>query len=76
MKSNIPSENLIKLRELTEKIERENKNDDYQIIIKQLKEIIEGGLVKINASKSPQTKIKHYESMCTTITNLLNLKFI
>jgi len=77
MRSNIPSENILKLRELTDKIDKETKSDDYKSIVKQLKNIVDEGKNEIESTTSEKTKIKCYESMCTTITNLLtSVKFI
>lgn len=75
--TNIPSENILKLRKLTEKIDKQKKTDDYESIVKQLKEIVDEGKSVIEQSKTEKTKIKCYETMCATITNLLtNVKFI
>ncbi len=38
----------------------------------ELKNIVDSGKGEINGSKTPQSKIKCYEKMCTTITNILN----
>lgn len=77
MNSNIPNENILKLRELTEKLHKENNADEYKVIVKKLKNIVDNGKNEINISETPQSKIKCYETMCTTITNLLtNVKFI
>ena len=72
MKTSVPkeSENITKLRELTENITKENK-DDYKIIVKNLKTIIDEGKNAIDNSDSDLSKIKCYESMCETITKLL-----
>jgi hypothetical protein len=73
MKS-VPNENILKLRELTNKM---NKEDDYKVIVKKLKLIVDNGKVDIDKSDCSESKIKCYESMCSTITNLLtNIKFI
>jgi hypothetical protein len=77
MVTKVTSENILKLRALTEKISAENNNDDYKVIVKQLKSIVDGGKTLIEESKTPQSKIKCYETMCTTITNLLsNVKIV
>lgn len=73
----VESENIVKLRELTANITKEKKGDDYKMIVKKLKSIIDDGKNEIEKSKSEKIKIKCYESMCTTITNLLTtVKFI
>lgn len=72
----VPNENIKKLRELTDKMVKD-KSDDYESIVRQLKKIIDEGKYEIEKTKSDKTKIKCYESMCITITNLLtNVKFI
>ncbi len=77
MKISVPSENIIKLRELTAKLDKENKGDEYKKIVKKLKNIVDEGKVLIEKTNTPQSKIKCYESMCATITSLLaNVKFI
>ena len=69
MKS-VPNENILKLRELASKIEKE-ENDDYKVIVKKLKDIVESGKNEIETKQTPQSKIKCYENMCSTITSLL-----
>ena len=71
MKESVASENIIKLRELTDKLTRNKNSDEYKLIVKKLKEIVENGKGEIEDSKTPQSKIKCYETMCLTITNLL-----
>ena len=71
------SENILKLRELTNKLATEENKDDYKLIVKKLKTIVDEGKDEIEKSKSPQSKIKCYESMCTTIATILtSVKFI
>ena len=70
MKNSVPSENILKLRELTERLTNE-KTDNYMVIVKQLKEIVENGKHTIEDSIDPESKIKCYETMCTTITKIL-----
>ena len=70
MNTIVPSENIIKLRELTKKISHETP-DNYEIIVKKLKDVVDEGKTKIINSENTESKIKCYESMCTTITNLL-----
>lgn len=71
MAKSVPNENILKLRELSDKL-CETSNDEYKIIVKKLKNIVDSGKNEIEKSTSSQTKIKCYESMCATITNLLN----
>ena len=72
MYKGVPNENILKLRELTGKIANNNKEDDYKVIVKQLKGIVNEGKHQISVSDCSEAKIKCYETMCTTITNLLN----
>lgn len=73
-KKQAPNENLLKLRELSEELSNKKSDDttDYSVIVKKLKTIVDSGKKEIEGSKTPQSKIKCYESMCTTITTLLN----
>lgn len=75
---NVPSENILKLRELTEKLDKEKlfDNETYKVIVKKLKDVIDMGKQEIEDSKTAQSKVKCYETMCKKITNLLtNVKF-
>lgn len=65
------SENIIKLRELTEKINTKDK-DEYKKIIKKVKDIIADTKYKIDISSNQESKIFYYEYMCSTINNILS----
>jgi len=65
------SDNLSRLRILTDKITSEEENG-YALIVKKLKNIVESGKEEIENSNSPQIKIRCYELMCSSITNLLS----
>ena len=71
MGNSVPSENMIKLKELSDKLCKTNDND-YKIIVKKLKTIVDNGKSEIENAENAQSKIKCYESMCTTVTNLLS----
>lgn len=71
MGNSVPSDNMVKLKELSEKLCKTN-NDDYKVIVKKLKTIVDNGKAEIDNADNAQSKIKCYESMCTTITNLLS----
>lgn len=77
MKS-VPSENILQLRKLTEEICNTDKSDsEYKKIVRELKYLVETGVEDIKSSKTTKTKIKCYENMCATITNILsNIKII
>lgn len=66
-----PSDNILKLRELTEKL-TVSVEDDYQTILKRLKNIVDDGKKNINDSVTAHSKIKCYEKMCMTISSILN----
>lgn len=67
-----PSENILKLRELTEKICNESPTSNLEIALRELKVVVDEGNKEINVSITPQKKLKCYEKMYTTITNILN----
>jgi len=72
MNNSVPNENILKLRELTGKISNNDKENEYKVIVKQLKGIVNEGKHQISVSDCSEAKIKCYETMCATITNLLN----
>jgi hypothetical protein len=67
--SNVPSENILKLIKLTDKLCLHD--EDREIIIK-MREIIESGKIDVQKSRTIKGKIKCYESMYGAITNVLN----
>jgi hypothetical protein len=71
MKS-VPSDNILQLRVLTDKICSQNTDNSYKEVVKELKQIVEIGKEEIDEAKSTKTKIKCYESMCIAVTNILN----
>jgi len=73
--NSVPSENILRLRELTERLTT-TKEDDYKVIVKQLKDIVDEGKSILEESDCTESKIKCYETMCSRITILLtNVKF-
>lgn len=66
--TSVPSENILKLRELTEKMSTALPNDK---IIDLVQDIIDEGVEEVVKSKTDKTKIKCYETMCFKITNIL-----
>lgn len=68
----VPSDNILKLRELTDKICNRETNDEYKEIVLKLKEIVDEGKDEIANSKTIKTRVKCYETMCITITKILN----
>ena len=71
MTKNVPSENILKLRELT-KMMADQPNNTYEVVVRKLKKVVDDGKKTVNESLSPQNKIKCYEEMCMVITNILN----
>jgi len=72
MKS-VPNENILKLRELTDKICKSNIDDyDYKMVVDELKKVIKDGKVEIERSLSDEKRINCYESMCVTVMNIIN----
>jgi hypothetical protein len=68
MKS-VTNDNLSKLRELSNEI---CDTFEYRIIVQKLKKIVESGKDEVESYKTPQSKMKCYESMCSEITKILN----
>lgn len=66
--TSVPSENILKLRELTEKM----TNTAYESeVIDLVKEIISDGVDDAVKAKTDKTKLKCYENICYKITNIL-----
>lgn len=68
--SNVTNKNLERLKELSDELCGSPK-DEYKVLVKKLKSIVDEGRKDIDSSSSTQTKIKCYESMCASITTLL-----
>lgn len=66
--TSVPSENILKLRELTEKMCTAVPNDKILYLVQ---DIIDEGVKEVVKSKTDKTKIKCYETMCYKITNIL-----
>lgn len=67
--TSVPSENILKLRELTEKMCGTISNST---IINLVQDMIDEGVQEVIKSKTNKTKIKSYETMCNKITHFLN----
>ncbi len=65
-----PSENILKLRKLTEQIC--NVEPSGESIIEKLKSAIEKGTEEIMSSKTERTKLKHYEKMFSEIKTIIS----
>jgi hypothetical protein len=71
----IKSENLIKLKELTDKIcsmEDSKCECTCKSTVSKIKDILNEEIGNIGRAKTKQEKFSCYERMCQTITNLLN----
>lgn len=66
------NENLIRLKELTEKISKQNPNDEYKNILIELKKIMNEGQEKIQELNDSENKLTCYKNICSTINNFLN----
>jgi hypothetical protein len=64
------NEDMLKLRLLSEKLCLEN-HDKYKDIVLELKALVDDTQYNIDSSLTPMLKIKCYESMCSTIKNIL-----
>lgn len=71
----VTSENILKLRELTEKIGKSNPINNDSLVIEDLKNVLEEVKEQVSHSNSPNSKLKCYEKMCEKITNIINNKF-
>lgn len=65
-----PSDNILKLRKLTEQICSVEPSGDC--IVDKLRNAIEKGTEEILSSKTERTKIKYYEKMFSEIKNIIN----
>jgi len=66
------NENILKLRELTDRICNTVPEGEYITVLAELKNIIEEGKVKIESYSTTNSKVKCYENMCLKITKILN----
>lgn len=67
----VPSENILELRKLSEKLCMVSDNDEYKHVIKEIRHAVEELKVEIENHTTPKEKVKCYDKMCITITNLL-----
>jgi len=66
-----PSENILKLRELSAKLCEINNIDNYKDVIVEIKNVVENSKIEMERNKTSKEKVKCYENMCTNITNIL-----
>jgi len=67
----VPSENILALRRLSEKLSMASDTQTYQNVIKEIKNVVEELNLEIEKKSTPKEKVKCYDKMCVTITNLL-----
>ena len=65
LKNISPSENILKLRKLTEQICSIEPDTDY--VLNEIRTIIDSCTEQIISSKTEKTKLKHYEKMFSEI---------
>lgn len=70
---NVPSENILKLIELTDKLCVQNVvDDDEKKVSFKIRKIVESTRLEVLKSRTIKNKLKCYEIMCINITNVLN----
>lgn len=69
--NSVPSDNILELRRLSEKLCKTDEDKDYKEVIVEMKKIVESSKSEIEKNNTPKEKVKCYESMCAAITNLL-----
>jgi len=68
----VPNENILKLRELTDKMCSNSIDNEYKKVVQELKKVISEGKDIIDKSSTDENKINCYESMCITVMNIIN----
>ena len=70
--TSVPNENILKLRELANKICNSSTEFNYKSIVDELKHVINEGKADIDKSECDETKINCYESMCVAVMSIIN----
>jgi len=70
--TSVPNDNILRLRELTNKICNSKPNNEYKLIVDELKKVISDGKKDIDESETNEIKINCYESMCMAVMNIIN----
>lgn len=65
-----PSDNILKLRKLTEEIC--NIEPSGECVIEKIKKVLKNGCDDILSSKTERTKLKYYEKMFSEIKTIIN----
>ena len=69
----VPNENILKLRELTDRICKTSpEENDYKTVVNELKKVIKEGKNEIDRSLTEEKKINCYETMCIAVMNIIN----
>lgn len=69
----LPSDNILKLRKLTEQIcNIEPSEEEEEDVIEKLKNVIQKTSDSILSSKTERTKLKYYEKMFSEIKTIIN----
>ena len=69
----VPNENILKLRELTDRICKTSpEENDYKTVVNELKRVIKEGKNEIDRSLTEEKKINCYETMCIAVMNIIN----
>lgn len=66
-----PSDNILELRRLSEKLCETTHPDYYKDIIDEIQKLVECGKAEVIQEKTTKEKIKCYENMCMNITKIL-----
>jgi hypothetical protein len=69
--STFPSENILKLRELTNKICDINNDEDYKDIVLEIKYVVEEANNELKKAKTIKNRVVSYEKMCETLQEIL-----
>jgi hypothetical protein len=70
--NSVPSENILKLRELTDKLCSMNGSYDSKEVLFKLKYIMSENKKQIDTIKTEKTKLKCYENLYDTMFKILN----
>jgi hypothetical protein len=68
----LPSDNILKLRKLTEQICNIEPSEEEEDVIEKLKNVIQKTSDSILSSKTERTKLKYYEKMFSEIKTIIN----
>jgi hypothetical protein len=67
------NDNLIKLRALVEELDtQETDTNEYNEILNEIESIIKEERKIISRLKKPDTKLKHYETICASILSVIS----